>query len=111
MTSLLDWKPNFETCDKYNQVKVPYKYHNVINNLHRIKQLIILKQDRGRGVVLPDKTKYVEKYFSIINTNKFKKLDKNPMVSYEAKIQGTLRKMKSWLVNFMVLQKTTNYQN
>ena len=54
-----------------------------------------MKQDKGRGVVLLDKTKYVEKCFSIINTNKFKKLDKNPTVSYEAKIQRTLRKMKS----------------
>ena len=54
-----------------------------------------MKQNKGRGVVLLDKTKYVEKCFSIINTNKFKKLDKNPTVSYEAKIQCTLRKMKS----------------
>ena len=42
-----------------------------------------------------DKRKYVEKCFSIINTNKFKKLDKNRTVSYEAKIQCTLCKMKS----------------
>ena len=83
------------TCDKYSRIKVPYKYRNVINNLRRNKQLVILKQDKGRGVVLLDKTKYVEKCFSIINTNKFKKLDKNPTVSYEAKIQRTLRKMKS----------------
>ena len=83
------------TCDKYSRIKVPYKYHNVINNLRRKKQLLILKQDKGRGVVLPDKTRYGEKCFSIISTNKFKKLDKNPTVSYEPKIQRTLRKMKS----------------
>ena len=82
------------TCNKYSRIKVSYKYCNVINNLCRNKQLIILKQDKGTGVVLLDKTKYVEKCFSIINTNKFNKLDKNPRVSYEAKIQHTLRKMK-----------------
>ena len=87
MTSLLDWKPNFDTRDKYSRIKVPYKYRNVINNLRRNKQLVILKQDKGRGVVLLDKTKHVEKCFSIINTNKFKKSDKNPTASYEAKIQ------------------------
>ena len=54
-----------------------------------------MKQDKGRRVVLLDKTTYVQKCFSIINTNKFKKLDKNPTVSYEAKIQRTSRKMKS----------------
>ena len=83
------------TCDKYSRIKVPYKYRNAINNLRTNKQLVILKQDKGRGVVLLDKTKYVEKCFSIINTNKFKKLDKNPTVSYEAKIQRTLRKAES----------------
>ena len=82
-------------CDKYSQIKVPYKYRNVINNLCRNKQLVIFKQNKGRGVVLLDKSKYVKKCFSIINKNKFKKLHKNPTVSYEAKIQRTLRKMKS----------------
>ena len=33
----------WHTCDKYNQIKVPYKYHNVISNLHRNNQLVILK--------------------------------------------------------------------
>ena len=96
MTSLLDWKPNFDThVIKIAESKVPYKYRNVINNLRRNKQLVILKQDKGRRVVLLDKTTYVQKCFSIINRNKFKKLDKNPTVSYEAKIQRTSRKMKS----------------
>ena len=76
-------------------MKVPYKYRNAINNLRRNKQLVTLKQDKARGVVLLDKTKYVEKCLSIINTNKFKKLDKNLTVSFEAKIHRTLRKMKS----------------
>ena len=83
------------TFDKYSPIKVPYKYCNAINNLCRNKQLVILKQDKGRGVILLDKTRYVEKCFSIIHTNKFKKSDENPTASYEAKIQHTLRKMKS----------------
>ena len=60
--------------DKYSQIKVTYKYRNVINNLRRNKQLVILKKNKGRGVVLLDKSKYVKKCFSIINRNKFKKL-------------------------------------
>ena len=55
------------TCDKYSWIKVLYKYHKVINNLYRNNQLVILKQDKGRRVVLLDKTKYVEKCFSIFN--------------------------------------------
>ena len=83
------------TCDKYSRIKISYKYRNVIDNLRRNKQLVILKQDKEREVVLLDKTRYVEKYLSIITTNKLKKLDQNPTVSHEAKIQCTLRKMKS----------------
>ena len=45
------------------QIKVPYKYRNVYNNVCRNKQLVILKQNKGRGVVLRDKTKYVERCF------------------------------------------------
>ena len=73
-----------------------------------------------------NETKYLEKCFSIINTKKLKKLDKNPMVSYGAHIKRSLKKMKSrshcknvikftqedqMLVNFIVLQKLKNYQN
>ena len=86
------------TRDTYSRIKVLYKYRNVINvinNLRRNKQVVILKQDKGKEVVLLDKIKYVEKCFPIINRKKIKKLDKNPTVSYEAKIQRTLRKMKS----------------
>ena len=56
-----------------------------------------MKEDKGGGVVLLDKTKYNENCFSIINTNRLKKLTKSPTVSYEAKIQRTLRNMKSRL--------------
>ena len=82
-------------CNKYSRIKVPYKYCNVNKNLRRNKRFVILKQDKGRGVVFLDKINHVEKCFSIIITNKFKKLVKNPTVSYEAKIQHTLRKRKS----------------
>ena len=45
--------------------------------------------------VLFGEKKYVRKYFLFINTGKFKKLDKYPTVTTQAKIQGSLRKMKS----------------
>ena len=56
----------WHTCHKYSWIKVPYKYRNVITNLRRNKQLVILKQGKGKGVVFLDRTKYVEKSFSII---------------------------------------------
>ena len=42
------------TCEKYSQIKVPYKYRTVTDNLRRNKDLVILKQDKGKAVVLLD---------------------------------------------------------
>ena len=56
-----------QTYDKYSRIKVPYKYRTTINNLLNNKQLTILKQGKGRGVVLLDKKRYVEWFLSIIS--------------------------------------------
>ena len=34
------------TCKRYRKIKVPYQYRTVINNLHRKKNLGILKQNK-----------------------------------------------------------------
>ena len=81
------------TCEKYSQIKVPYQYRTVINNLRRNKNLAILKQDKGRGIVILDKNKYVEKRIQD-KTDKFKKLDSSSTATRESKVQRTLRKMK-----------------
>ena len=54
------------TCEKYSQIKVPYKYRTVIDNLRRNKDLVILKQDKGTDVVLLDRT--VLHWQMLINT-------------------------------------------
>lgn len=96
MTLLLDWKTKLQhTCDKYSRIKVSYQYRTAINNLCNNKQLAILKQDKGGGIFLLGKTRYVERFLSIISTNKFKKLDKNPTFTYDTKIQRTFKKIKS----------------
>ena len=59
------------TCEKYSQIKVPYKYRTVIDNLRRNKDLVILKQDKDKGAVLFDRTVYIEKCLSILNTQNF----------------------------------------
>ena len=85
------------TCEKYSQIKVPYKYLTVINNLRRNKDLVILKQDKGKGVVLLDRTVYIEKCLSVLNTQQFQQLDISPTAANEHKIQRVLRKIKSKL--------------
>ena len=53
-----------------------------------------MKQDKGRGVVILDHTKYIEKFYNIINTNQLLKLDIDPTKTLDNKIQRTLRKLK-----------------
>ena len=85
------------TCEKYSDIKVPYKYQRTIDTLHQNNSISVFKEDKGRGVVILDKNIYVDKCLSILDINQFMKLDKNPTSSYESKIQRTLRKIKSKL--------------
>ena len=57
--------------------------------------IIIIKQDKGRGVVILDRTRYFEKCLSMLATKVFSKLDYDPTSKLESKVQRTLRKIKS----------------
>ena len=67
------------SCEKYCNVKVPKHQKNVINNLMKSNDIvIIIKQDKGRGVVIMDKNKYTEKGLTILSMKQFQKLKLNP---------------------------------
>ena len=83
------------TCEKYSKIHVPYKYKKVINNLSKNENIVILKQDKGRSVVILDRAKYTEKYMALLNTERFKRLTTDPTAAAERKIQNVLRKTKS----------------
>ena len=57
------------TCEKYYQVKPYFKYSQVIQDLSKNKEIVILKQDKDRGVVILDRSKYMEKCLSILSTS------------------------------------------
>ena len=48
------------TCEKYCKIKVPFKYKEVIKKLSN-NSIVILKQDKGRGVVIMNRSAYLEK--------------------------------------------------
>ena len=52
-----------------NEIKQHVK--NKRHNLRRNKDLVSLKQDKGKGVVLLDRTVYIDKCLSILNTQQF----------------------------------------
>ena len=83
------------TCRKYNQINVPYRYRQIIRNLsNKIK---VLKQDKDRGVVIMDSSQYMKKCLDMLNNDNFIKLTDNPTKSIEGKIQRAIRKIKSKL--------------
>ena len=63
--------------EKYQNVfdVAPYKHEKIIHQLLRNKDLCILKEDKGRDVVLMDRTKYINKCLEILETNQFTKLN------------------------------------
>ena len=87
------------TREKDSRKNVPYKYHNIIDNISRNKDIILIKQDKGCGVVILDKKHYIEKCINILDSEQFKKLQKDPTKTLENKMQHTLRKIKQDLEN------------
>ena len=54
----------------------------------------ILKQEKGRGVVLMDRHKYTYKCLALLSTKQFTTLTNNLTKTMENKVPRTLRKMK-----------------
>ena len=54
-------KKILNVCHKYNNIIVPYKYQKFVKDLANNKHILIFRQDKGRGVVIMDSSKYIEK--------------------------------------------------
>ena len=83
------------TCEKYCNVKVPYKYRDIVSKLSKREDIVILKQEKGKGVVLMDRHKYTDKCLALLSTKQFTTLTNDPTKTLESKVQRTLRKIKS----------------
>ena len=83
------------TCEKYCNINVPYAQRKIISNLSKQDDIVILKEDKGRGVVIMDKTKYTEKCLIMLSTKQFLNAETDPTKPLEIIIQRNLRKIKS----------------
>ena len=55
--------------------------HDILKKLRRNKNIVVLKPDKGNGVVILDRSDYSRKILEIIeNTGKFVKLDNDPTI-------------------------------
>ena len=79
---------------KYSRINVPYKYRKISNDLSRNKDIVIIKHDKGRGVVVMNREKYFDKCLAILNTEQFVQLQKDPTSFFKRKVQSMLRKIK-----------------
>ena len=74
------------TCKNNSKINVSYKYKKVVDNLSKNRNIVILKQDKGWGVVILDTTKYTEKCMALLNTERFKRLKADRTATTEQKI-------------------------
>ena len=59
------------------------------------ENIVILKQDKGRGVVIMNRSDYIKKCDDFLATDNFQKLNSNPTKSFQSKVQRTLNSMKN----------------
>ena len=83
------------TCEKYCNLKFPYKYGDIVSKLSKRKDIVILNQDKGRVVVLMDRHKYTGKCLAWLLTKQFTKLTTDHPETLDSKFQRNLRKIKS----------------
>ena len=91
----LNLKSKLLNCFKnYGTIKTPYEYRKIVKQLSENQDICLLKQDKGRGIVIMDRSKYLEKCLGILQTNKFTELQEDPTAQFETRVQKCLRKMK-----------------
>ena len=79
-------------CNRYNQICVPYKFSKIVEKLPPNKSIMVLKEDKGRGVVVIDRKKYTEKCLHFLHNDSFIQLDHDPTKMVEGKIQRSIHK-------------------
>ena len=70
------------TCEKYSNIKVPHTKTKIISDLSK-RDIILLKEDKGRGVVVMDRSEYTEKCLEILSTKQFTVLENDPSKTLE----------------------------
>ena len=96
------------TCENYYNTKNPNNNIKTIKKLAQNNNIVILKQDKGRRVVVMDKTTYNKKVLDHLNTANFKGLATDRTKQVEEAIQRVLLQTKSaigW--GRMIMQEST----
>ena len=69
--------------------------HGILKKLRRNREIVILKPDKGNGVVIVDRKDYVDSIMKIVSdTGKFRSLRDDRALKCEGQLQRFLRKLK-----------------
>ena len=76
-------------------MKEPYTQRRIISDLSKRDDVILLDQDKGRGVVVMGRSKYAGKCLEMLSTKQFTVVEIDPNKTLESKIQRISTKLKS----------------
>ena len=82
------------TFNSYSKVKVKLDDKSLIDGLYKNDKIVVLRQDKGRGVVIMNKTDYVRKCECFLSGPEFEMLPNDPTKTFQTQVQNVLRKMK-----------------
>lgn len=83
-----------DTFNKFSRIEIPQEQRKIIENLYKNPDLVILRQDKGRGVVILNRLNYISKGEAFLNGPEFEKLDSDPTKAFQRQVQDTLLSMK-----------------
>lgn len=79
----------------YRPTSADLENHKILKELRKNKVLVILKPDKGNGVVVLDRTAYEHSILNIISdTSKFRTIESDPTLLREGRLQRFLRALK-----------------
>ena len=78
-------------CDRYNRIRALYRFRKIVEKLSRYKSVMVLKQGKGRWVVVIHRKKYTGKCLNLLHTYTFIQLDHDPTKKIEGKIQRSVK--------------------
>ena len=81
----------------YRPTTADLKKHRVLKELRSNKNIVILKPDKGNGVVILDRADYDQGILKIISdTSKFRTIKEDPTLQREGKLQRLLHTITTW---------------
>ena len=83
-----------ETFNKYSKVKMSNDDKRVLEGLYKNNNISVLRQDKGRGVVLLNKLDYINKSLTFLQGDALEDLTTDPTKTFQARVQRTLLNMK-----------------